>query len=627
MMQRENSLLAEELKNQEKKASLRFNNKKSEISKLQDKRLLLVQKIENEYDKQKQLEVVRLENEIKLDAQRKKLVAIDGSQYNSLAKQIKKAKIEIEKKNLRMNECIAESKIDRDRIGEMRKERTVQDKIYSKIEVQIKQKSFLLLEQIEEQERRTVKRNDLQNQMDIIKKKARKEIENTDKYYQEVLITEGNKEEIIEVKPDRNSQLNLDNSLRDVRNSIFMFANRSNNKIQQPDQVLENELLNYKDIISKLKQITQQDDLDIVIDYFYNGSEKIDCLYKELCQHQLSYEHLNKDFQKKHKHLKSLKEKRVDDFDKMMSNTETKDDKDKIKYANMLQERKQAQLQIEAKEQQIDDENIIYQNVAEQILAKQKIESDYNQNFQKKKKIAYDEYGMDKQSDTNQTNNLVEKNMKSEDLDRRDGESDVYATSNKANGYGKPGEQKNPLERSKSAATTKLVSNEIGFSNKILIKKVTIEEPEPKEKRVPRKLSFQESKEKNSKDSLTHDKLWVDQKSTNQKDAENFSYQDILCANVNLLTAHVDKLEENTLDVSVKASDAPDINIRKISNDNVHQDENNYEKGIDKPTNVLRSQVNTINEICLQSNLLSITTKSKKTKCMLTTITRKTEMN
>ncbi len=74
----------------------------------------------------------------------------------------------VEKKYLKLNECAADIKTQRDKICELRKERTLLDGIYSKIETQMNTKSRELLELIDFNENEHTRLTELISQMSII---------------------------------------------------------------------------------------------------------------------------------------------------------------------------------------------------------------------------------------------------------------------------------------------------------------------------------------------------------------------------------------------------------------------------------------------------------------------------
>ena len=78
---------------------------------------------------------------MKLRQQRVDLANQDINKIDSKPKRIKTFKTIVDKKYLKLNECSADIKIQRDKICELRKERTLLDGIYSKIETQINTKS------------------------------------------------------------------------------------------------------------------------------------------------------------------------------------------------------------------------------------------------------------------------------------------------------------------------------------------------------------------------------------------------------------------------------------------------------------------------------------------------------
>jgi len=124
-IKKENYFLKDELNKQQKKTVTQFKTKQSNIKSLQYKRLNLVQQIEQEYINKSKLEEDLIVKEQKLKQQRTDIANHDVNKFDSKPKKIKVLKTIVEKKYLKLNECAADIKLQRDKISELRKERTL----------------------------------------------------------------------------------------------------------------------------------------------------------------------------------------------------------------------------------------------------------------------------------------------------------------------------------------------------------------------------------------------------------------------------------------------------------------------------------------------------------------------
>lgn len=116
---------------------------------MQEKRKELIQKIELEHMRKQRIEEIYKKEMEKLDDTRKQIAAIESQNFFSLRNTLKREKNENEELRFRLNDSNADIKRKRTKINEMRKQRTLLDGVYSKIESRLRKKANLLLSLVE----------------------------------------------------------------------------------------------------------------------------------------------------------------------------------------------------------------------------------------------------------------------------------------------------------------------------------------------------------------------------------------------------------------------------------------------------------------------------------------------
>lgn len=193
-------------KNEPLKSEMEYNEKEgsrnnaaisSQIHKLQDIGMLYAQKIEMENQKNKQLEDEINHREELIKLQRAK-VREQKNMPIALPKQIKQVRSDISKKIQILNETNAENRQLRLKINSLRKERTIFDLIYKKLELEILAKKNELISLIEDKEECQKRLKEKEEQFDFYQKQSDKEhdffeqkydsiISNIDENYQDSL--------------------------------------------------------------------------------------------------------------------------------------------------------------------------------------------------------------------------------------------------------------------------------------------------------------------------------------------------------------------------------------------------------------------------------------------------------
>lgn len=116
---------------------------------MQEKRKELIQKIELEHMRKVRIEEVYKKEMEKLDETRKQIAAIESQNFFSLRNTLKREKHENEELRFRLNDSNADIRRKRTKINEMRKQRTLLDGVYSKIESKLRKKANQLLSLVE----------------------------------------------------------------------------------------------------------------------------------------------------------------------------------------------------------------------------------------------------------------------------------------------------------------------------------------------------------------------------------------------------------------------------------------------------------------------------------------------
>lgn len=119
----------------------------SKISKLQDTGVLFASKIKMEAERLKMLEEEIRQNERKLAEKRKEIIDQKLKKSNKdpiiLGKKLKQVQNDLEKQNIKFNETLAQNKLLREDINNLRQEKNIYKKIYKDLTRELEKKEQL----------------------------------------------------------------------------------------------------------------------------------------------------------------------------------------------------------------------------------------------------------------------------------------------------------------------------------------------------------------------------------------------------------------------------------------------------------------------------------------------------
>lgn len=149
-----------------------YSKYSDEITQLQERRKELIQRVEMEYVRKQKIEEVYKQEMDKLKDTKKKISEIEGQDFFSLKNQLKRVKHENEELKFRLNDSNADIRRKRTKINEMRKQRTLLDGVYSKIETRLRKKANMLMSLIEKTESLSKDKDEQVQNLNEIRRKA-----------------------------------------------------------------------------------------------------------------------------------------------------------------------------------------------------------------------------------------------------------------------------------------------------------------------------------------------------------------------------------------------------------------------------------------------------------------------
>lgn len=337
-------------KNESLKSEMEYNEKEgarnniaisAQINKLQEIGMLYAQKIEMENQKNKQLEDEIKLRERLIQDQRNKLRE-DNNAPKNLSKQIKQTKNEISKKIGVLNETNAENKQLRLKINFLRKERTIFDGIYNKLETEILKKKNELLSLIEKKDEIQNKRAEKEKQFEYMQKQSAKENDFFEQHYASIIdnIDGDEPKSLIERPSDMHEMedqtLDVNASQTDQgpkigkRKSVLNQGKRdstkgghkkldgsgmfdSGRKVSVSDFNERFDMLSeMSELFNKLHLLTQEEDLELIKNYYKNGEQLNEETYQQIKKKEDEINVLEADITQVQKDLKS-KTKGMDD--------------------------------------------------------------------------------------------------------------------------------------------------------------------------------------------------------------------------------------------------------------------------------------------------------------------------
>lgn len=208
------------------------------------------------------------------DKEKSEIVQANNNNTNKIIKEIS---TQINKKNIRNNDFIAKIKYSKEKINELRKERTIYDNLYKNLEEQIINKRRDILEYIQKHD--DVKKQKIieENQLFQIKK-ATKNKDNIKK--NEIYNTNNEIKNTNLLVHSDSTNLNNNNNGTNV-NAKFKQSIIDKNKEKTSEA---NEIETTEDNISKVKQLFNEDNLELIKEYYENGEENNDKLLNEILE-------------------------------------------------------------------------------------------------------------------------------------------------------------------------------------------------------------------------------------------------------------------------------------------------------------------------------------------------------
>jgi len=232
---------------------------------------------------------------------------LEGNQSTTLSRQIKQKEYELEKKLQRYNEALANNKNLRNQINSLRKERTLYDKIYNNLELDIMNKKNELLKLIEVSDKLEEKKIEYTEHLEYIKEQADREQEHFKTGYQNIIGMINPSSKLIDESKDmdykshKTSNVNIDVKFRDevqedkvsIESPLTKKKNKTSNKsasksqsqVNLPSVKGETNADKYEELVSffdKIFQETQLNDIDEVIATYKESEGQNEKLYAEV---------------------------------------------------------------------------------------------------------------------------------------------------------------------------------------------------------------------------------------------------------------------------------------------------------------------------------------------------------
>lgn len=243
----------------------------------------------------------KVEDEIKsiqgkLFIQRGKSGGINASRdnANALNKQMRILENRLDKANQKFNEAIAQNKVLREEIDNLRRERQIFDKIYQKLEKELQNKRKEMAKKIEEANSAYEQRDKAQEELQKIKGQSKKEQEEFEQEWKNLnkLIEQDKKmKDFLKFKMQEKEQ--ADNT--DVpRNEDDNFKKK--NKVD-PQVINAERVKSYEEAFNKIQSATGIQDIDELVDTFIKAEDKNFTLFKFVNELSNDIETLEKQIQ------------------------------------------------------------------------------------------------------------------------------------------------------------------------------------------------------------------------------------------------------------------------------------------------------------------------------------------
>ena len=232
----------------------------------------------------------------KLFIQREKSGGINASRdnANALNKQMRILENRLDKANQKFNEAIAQNKVLREEIDNLRRERQIFDNIYQKLEKELQNKRKEMAKKIEEANTAYEQRDKAQEELQKIKGQSKKEQEEFEQEWKNLnkLIEQDKKmKDFLKFKMQEKEQAdNIDLP----RNEEEVFKKK--NKLD-PQVISAERVKSYEEAFNKIQSATGIQDIDELVETFIKAEDKNFTLFKFVNELSNDIETLEKQIQ------------------------------------------------------------------------------------------------------------------------------------------------------------------------------------------------------------------------------------------------------------------------------------------------------------------------------------------
>jgi coiled-coil domain-containing protein 63/114 len=315
-IKKDNQVLKEELINLQKSKEPRPMTRTTSLLETPD---VFQEKIDVETKKLKELENnIKIIQE-KLFKQREQIGGINASRdnANALNKQLRILENRLDKANQKFNEAIAQNKVLREEIDNLRRERVIFDKIYQKLEKELHSKRKEMANIIETANNAYEDRDRAQDTLTTIKDQAKKEQVEFEKEWK-------NLNKLIEQDKKMKDFLKLRLQEKEQAENIEVpkyeeDSQKKKNKID-PQIIAAEKVKSYEEAFNKIQSATGILDIDVLVNTFIKAEDKNFTLFKFVNELSNDIETLEKQIQDLEQEVSACKVQEEDGYINNTSN-------------------------------------------------------------------------------------------------------------------------------------------------------------------------------------------------------------------------------------------------------------------------------------------------------------------
>lgn len=292
-LKKDNQGLKEELSNMQKSREPRPMTR---VSSIIDTPEAFQEKIDIESKKLKELDAnIKIIQE-KLFKQREQIGGINASRdnANALNKQLRILENRLDKANQKFNEAIAQNKVLREEIDNLRRERVIFDNIYQNLEKELQNKRKDMANIIEAANSAYELRDKAQDELTTIKEQAKKEQTEFEKEWKNLnkLIEQDKKmKDFLKLRLQEREQAQNSDAPKHEEEIL-----KKKNKVD-PQVIAAEKVKSYEEAFNKIQSATGIQDIDILVNTFIKAEDKNFTLFKFVNELSNDIETLEKQIQ------------------------------------------------------------------------------------------------------------------------------------------------------------------------------------------------------------------------------------------------------------------------------------------------------------------------------------------